>query len=47
MLTFTFAGDAAGDVSFNFAKGASRYYVPTFIGTQSPDTLRETLAALR
>ena len=47
MLTFTFAGDEAGDVSLNFGKGASRYYVPAFIGTQSPDTLRETLAALR
>jgi hypothetical protein len=47
MLTFTFAGDEAGDVSLNFGKGASRYYVPAFIGTQSPDTLRETLADLR
>jgi hypothetical protein len=47
MLTFTFAGDEAGDVSLNFGKGASRYYVPAFIGTQSPDTLRKTLADLR
>jgi hypothetical protein len=47
MLTFTFAGDEAGDVSLNFEKGASRYYVPALIGTQSPDTLRETLADLR
>lgn len=47
MLTFTFAGDKAGDVSLNFGKGASRYYVPAFIGTQEPDTLRETLADLR
>ena len=47
MLTFTFAGDEAGDVSLNFGKGASRYYVPAFIGTQSPDLLRETLTDLR
>jgi len=47
MLTFTFAGDEAGDVSLNFEKGASRYYVPAFIGTQSPDTLRDTFHSLR
>lgn len=47
MLTFTFAGDEAGDVSLNFEKGASRYFVPVLISTQSPDTLRETLADLR
>ena len=47
MLTFTFAGDEAGDVSLNFEKGASRYYVPAFIGTQSPDSLRDTLSDLR
>jgi len=27
MITFTFAGDESGDVSFNFGKGASRYFV--------------------
>lgn len=47
MITFTFAGDEAGDVSLNFAKGASRYFVPAFIGTQKPDRLREKLAELR
>ncbi len=47
MITFTFAGDEAGDVSLNFEKGASRYFVPAFIATQSPDPLRETLADLR
>jgi len=47
MLTLTFAGDEAGDVSLNFEKGASRYFVPVFIATQSPDPLRETLAGLR
>lgn len=26
-LTFTFAGDEAGDASLNFRKGASRYFV--------------------
>lgn len=47
MLTFTFAGDEAGDVSLNFTKGASRYFVPVFISTQEPDALRDWLAALR
>jgi hypothetical protein len=47
MITFTFAGDEAGDVSLNFEKGASRYFVPAFIGTQNPDRLRERLADLR
>lgn len=47
MVTFTFAGDEAGDVSFNFAKGASRYFVTTLIATQSPETVRQLLADLR
>jgi hypothetical protein len=47
MITFTFAGDEAGDVSLNFGKGASRYFVPALIGTQQPDQLRERLADLR
>jgi hypothetical protein len=47
MITFTFAGDEAGDVSLNFEKGASRYFVPVLISTQTPDILRETLADLR
>lgn len=47
MITFTFAGDEAGDVSLNFTKGASRYFVPAFIATQTPDRLREKLAELR
>lgn len=47
MITFTFAGDEAGDVSLNFEKGASRYFVPAFIVTQEPDHLREKLADLR
>jgi hypothetical protein len=47
MLTLTFAGDEAGDVSLNFEKGASRYFVPAFIATQSPDPLRDKLADLR
>jgi hypothetical protein len=46
-FTLTFAGDEAGDVSFNFRKGASRYFVATLIGTQSPDSLRQLLADLR
>ncbi|MBM3179575.1 MAG: DUF3800 domain-containing protein [Chloroflexi bacterium] len=47
MITFIFAGDEAGDVSLNFEKGASRYFVPVFISTQFPDPLRQTLAEVR
>jgi hypothetical protein len=47
MLTFTFAGDESGDVSFNFSKGASRYFVATVIATQFPDNLRALLEKLR
>jgi hypothetical protein len=47
MITCTIAGDEAGDVSLNFEKGASRYFVPVFIATQSPDPLRQTLADVR
>lgn len=47
MITFTIAGDEAGDVGMNFEKGASRYFVPAFIATQGPDRLRETLVHLR
>lgn len=47
MITITFAGDEAGDVSLNFEKGASRYFVPVFISTQTPDLLRKSLADLR
>lgn len=47
MLTFTFAGDEAGDVSFAFEKGASRYFVVAVIATQTPDDLRDLLANVR
>lgn len=47
MLTFTFAGDESGDTSFNFERGASRYFVITVIATQSPDSLRVLLEKLR
>jgi len=47
MLTFTFAGDESGDTSFNFTKGASRYFVVTVIATQSPEDLRKLLERLR
>ncbi|HEX9388553.1 MAG TPA: DUF3800 domain-containing protein [Anaerolineales bacterium] len=47
MFTFTFAGDESGDVSFNFAKGASRYFVVTVIATQKPEELRGLLERLR
>lgn len=47
MLTFTFAGDEAGDVSFAFEKGASRLFVIAVVATQAPDDLRALLATLR
>lgn len=47
MITLTFAGDEAGDVSLNFEKGASRFFVPAFIATKQPDLLRDKLAKLR
>ena len=47
MLTFTFAGDESGDGSFNFAKGASRYFVVVVIATQNPDALRDLLVDVR
>ena len=47
MLTLTFAGDEAGDVSFAFDKGATRYFVVAAIATSEPDRLRQLLADLR
>ena len=47
MVTFTFAGDELGDVSFSFEKGASRYFVVAMIATTAPQTLRQDLADLR
>lgn len=47
MLTLTFAGDEAGDVSFAFENGASRYFVVAVIATPAPDELRNLLAQLR
>jgi hypothetical protein len=46
-ITFTFAGDEAGDFSFNFKKGASRYLVVVVIATPDPDSLRDMLAKIR
>lgn len=46
-LTFTFAGDEAGDASLNFEKGASRYFVVALVGTQNADGLRAVLEDLR
>jgi len=43
MITLTFAGDESGDVSFNFSKGASRYFVVAVIATADPQGLREML----
>jgi len=47
MLTFTFAGDEAGDAGFSFKKGASRYFVMAVVATQNPDLLRSMLADAR
>jgi hypothetical protein len=47
MLTYTFAGDEAGDASFSFSKGASRYFVMAVVATTNPDGLRATLADVR
>ncbi len=47
MLTQTFAGDEAGDASFSFNKGASRYFVMAVVATTNPDGLRATLADVR
>ena len=46
-ITFTFAGDEAGDFSFNFKKGASRYLVVAVIATPDPDSLRDLLDKIR
>ena len=46
-ITFTFAGDEAGDFSFKFEKGASRYLVVAVIATPEPDNLRDLLANVR
>lgn len=43
----TFAGDEAGDVSFDFAHGASRNFVVALIATNAPDDLRLALADFR
>lgn len=47
MLTLTFAGDEAGDFSFNFEKGASRYIVIAVIATPDPESLRQLLSNIR
>ncbi len=47
MITLTFAGDESGDVSFNFGKGASRYFVIALIATKKPQELREMLDEIR
>jgi len=47
MITFTFASDESGDASFNFEKGASRYFVIAAIATPEPNGLRSELESLR
>lgn len=47
MLTITFAGDESGDVSFNFGKGASRYFVMAVIATTQPENIRQVLADVK
>lgn len=41
-MNHTFAVDEAGDVSFRFDRGASRYFVVALIGTANLDQLRRT-----
>lgn len=45
--SFVFAGDEAGDTSFRFERGASRYFVVALIGTAHPDQLRRILDDLK
>ncbi|MEW5986733.1 MAG: DUF3800 domain-containing protein [Chloroflexota bacterium] len=45
--TWTFAGDEAGQTSFRFDRGATRYFVVAIIGTREPETLRQALKVLR
>lgn len=45
--TYVFAGDEAGDPSFSFGRGASRYFVFTLIATATPDDLRICLDRVR
>lgn len=47
MLTFTFAGDEAGDTGFSFGKGSSRLFVIAVIATQNPEGLRGCLENVR
>lgn len=47
MLTITFAGDESGDVSFNFGKGASRYFVMAVIATTQPENIRQVLSDVK
>ena len=42
-----YAGDEAGDVSFAFAKGASRFFIIALICTREPERLREALSAFK
>jgi hypothetical protein len=46
-LTFTFAGDEAGDASFKFEKGASRYFAVAVVATEEPEGLRSLLGDVR
>lgn len=46
-MNHTFAGNEAGDVSFRFERGASRYFVAALIGAANPDQLRRTLDDLK
>jgi hypothetical protein len=47
MLTITFAGGESGDVSFNFGKGASRYFVMAVIATTQPENMRQVLVDVK
>jgi len=47
VTTLTFAADESGDVSFAFAKGASRHFVLAAVGTDDPEALRRLVIDLR
>jgi len=47
MSVLTVAADESGDVSFSFAKGASRYLCIAAISTDQPDALRHSLVNFR
>jgi len=44
---YTLAGDESGDISFNFRKGSTLYFVISIIATDQPEKLRQYLLDIR